>query len=66
MGVEVAPGPSFAFSKPPRVVPGGLSVAPTSRSYDVMPDGTRFLLIEQGSAGEDSEGIQASGSALQA
>ena len=48
MVVEVAPGPTFSPGMP-RVLfgnPGGLSEGNPIRSYDISPDGQRFLIIQ--------------------
>ena len=56
MATTVAPDTSFAFSKPQMAVAAGFFIAPTSRSYDVSPDGTHFLLIDATGKADGPEG----------
>jgi serine/threonine-protein kinase len=46
MSVAVTRSPSFAAGSPRMVVPAGFVVGPVTRSYDVWPDGMRFLMID--------------------
>jgi serine/threonine-protein kinase len=53
MGVEVARGPSWAATTPALVVKEGYftNLNWWGRSYDISPDGQRFLMIKEGGAG---------------
>ena len=50
MRVGVTPGPSWSATKPSVVVKEGYVTNPTwwGRSYDISPDGRRFLMIKEG------------------
>ena len=50
MGVGVARGPSWAVTTPTLLVKEGYFTIPVwwGRSYDVSPDGQRFLMIKEG------------------
>jgi serine/threonine-protein kinase len=50
MGVGVAPGPSWAATAPTLVVKEGYftNLNWWGRSYDISPDGQRFLMIKEG------------------
>ncbi len=52
MGVGVARGPSWAATTPTLVVKEGYFTNPNwwGRSYDISPDGQRFLMIKEGGA----------------
>jgi serine/threonine-protein kinase len=52
MGVGVARGPSWAATTPTLLVKEGYFTIPIwwGRSYDVSPDGQRFLMIKEGGA----------------
>jgi hypothetical protein len=52
MGVEVALGPTWAATTPTLVVKEGYftNLNWWGRSYDVSPDGQRFLMIKEGGA----------------
>ncbi|HEX6315216.1 MAG TPA: protein kinase [Gemmatimonadaceae bacterium] len=52
MGVEVARGPSWAATTPTLVVKEGYftNLNWWGRSYDISPDGQRFLMIKEGGA----------------
>jgi Tol biopolymer transport system component len=62
MGVEVARGPSWAATTPTLLVKEGYFTIPSwwGRSYDVSPDGQRFLMIKEGGA----DGTAAPGSII--
>ena len=48
MGVTVSAGTSFGAGAPRVIVPpGNYFLAPLTRSFDVVPDGKRFLMIER-------------------
>jgi serine/threonine-protein kinase len=48
MGVEVAPGTSFTITEPKRLFPTGpYSPVPPVASFDVHPDGQRFLMLRE-------------------
>ena len=50
MSVGVTPGPTWSATKPSLVVKEGYVTNPTwwGRSYDISPDGRRFLMIKEG------------------
>jgi Tol biopolymer transport system component len=52
MGVRVAPSPSWAANTPTLLVKEGYVTNPIwyGRSYDISPDGQRFLMIKEGGA----------------
>jgi hypothetical protein len=52
MGVGVVRGPSWAATTPTLLVKEGYYTTPIwwGRSYDVSPDGQRFLMIKEGGA----------------
>jgi Tol biopolymer transport system component len=52
MGVSVAQGPSWAATTPSLLVKEGYFTIPGwwGRSYDISPDGQRFLMIKEGGA----------------
>jgi serine/threonine-protein kinase len=57
MGVGVARGPSWAATTPTQVVKEGYVTAPgafVGRTYDVSPDGQRFLLIKEGGGADQT------------
>ncbi|HEX6670017.1 MAG TPA: protein kinase, partial [Gemmatimonadales bacterium] len=48
MSVEVAPGATFTITQPRRLFPTGpYSAIPAVPSFDVHPDGTRFLMLRE-------------------
>ena len=53
MRVGVSPGASWSATKPSVVVKEGYATNPVwwGRSYDVSPDGQRFLMIKEGASG---------------
>jgi Tol biopolymer transport system component len=53
MRVGVSRGPSWSATKPSMVVKEGYFTNPVwwGRSYDISPDGQRFLMIKEGGAG---------------
>ena len=53
MGVRVLPGPSWAASTPTLLVKDGYRTSPGNpgRTYDISPDGQRFLMIKLSAAG---------------
>jgi Tol biopolymer transport system component len=53
MGVQLTPGPAFTATQSKQVVSSRVFGAYTPRSYDVSPDGKRFLIVES-TAGETS------------
>jgi Tol biopolymer transport system component len=56
MSVGVARGPSWTATRPQAVVKDGYFTSPGNpgRTYDISPDGQRFLMIKEGSAGQTS------------
>jgi hypothetical protein len=48
MGVPVVTGESFEAGRPGLVVSGSYYAGPRGRTYDVAPDGQRFLMIKEG------------------
>jgi len=50
MGVRVEAGPPWRSNTPERVLQGQYfySVTGNGRSFDITPDGRRFLMIKQG------------------
>jgi hypothetical protein len=46
MGAQIAPGPVFGATQPKVVVNSPVFRAYGSRSYDISPDGKRFLVVE--------------------
>jgi hypothetical protein len=62
MGVGVEPGPSWSATPPSMIVKEGYFTVPggnPGRTYDVSPDGRRFLVIKQAAidAGAAAAGI---------
>jgi eukaryotic-like serine/threonine-protein kinase len=57
MRVGVPRGPTWSATKPSVVVKDGYFTNPTwwGRSYDVSPDGQRFLMIKEGSPEENAQ-----------
>jgi serine/threonine-protein kinase len=56
MSVTVTNSTSFSFSRPTVAIPAGFFVAPTSRSYDVSPDGRRIVLTDSTTTKDNIEG----------
>jgi len=60
MGVDVRSQAGFAAGVPRMLVDGGflfnLATA-QNRSYDISPDGTRFLLIESPNTGSEADTV---------
>ena len=55
MSVPVTTDSTFAAGKPSKLFEGPYFFGPTGRTYDVSPDGQRFLMLKQSSvAGESS------------
>jgi serine/threonine-protein kinase len=56
MAVPIQPGSTFAAGNPQVVFEGqyGPPLQRNGRTYDVSPDGQRFLMIKEGAAGETS------------
>jgi serine/threonine-protein kinase len=56
MRVGVAPGPTWAATAPTRLFEGHYGAAPNQngRTYDVSPDGRRFLMIKDSEASDPS------------
>ena len=54
MGVQVAPGTAFTATQPKVMINSPIFAAYTPRSYDVSPDGKRFLIIESTATDEGS------------
>ena len=52
MGVPVEPGPSWRGGTPARILQGPYFYGNAGRTFDIMPDGKRFLMIKPGGAGE--------------
>jgi serine/threonine-protein kinase len=52
MRVEVALGPTWAATAPTKLFEGryGAEASQTGRTYDIAPDGKRFLMIKPGGA----------------
>jgi serine/threonine-protein kinase len=48
MGVRVEPGPSWRSSTPTRILRGQYFFANAGRTFDIAPDGRRFLMIKGG------------------
>jgi serine/threonine-protein kinase len=57
MAVDVRSQGGFAVGVPRMLVDGGfyLNLVPQGRSYDISPDGTRFLLIEASNTGTQAD-----------
>ena len=53
MGVQIASSPAFRASPPKVVVDSPVFRAYAARSYDVSPDGKRFLVVES-TAGQNT------------
>jgi hypothetical protein len=47
MGVRMEPGLSWRSSTPARILQGQYNYGGTGRTYDILPDGRRFLMIKQ-------------------
>ena len=54
MGVRVEPGPAWRSSTPTRILQGQYFHANVGRTFDIAPDGTRFLMIKQGGSDDAS------------
>jgi hypothetical protein len=54
MGVQVAPGQAFSASQPKPLVNSPVFRALVGRSYDLSPDGKRFLIVESTVADENA------------
>ena len=56
MSVGVARGPSWTATRPQAVVKDGYFTSPGNpgRTYDISPEGQRFLMIKEGSVGQTS------------
>jgi eukaryotic-like serine/threonine-protein kinase len=59
MAVALQRGSTFAAGNP-RVIFGGPYLAAPGRTYDVSPDGQRFLMIKAGGGGADETASPAS------
>jgi hypothetical protein len=46
MAVDVATSPAFVAGKPRRLFTGPYAIHLGVRGYDVMPDGSRFLMVD--------------------
>ncbi len=57
MSVQVGPGPAFSATQPKPVVNSPVFTGYSSRSYDVSPDGKRFLIVESTSTGAPATSI---------
>jgi hypothetical protein len=53
MGVRVLPGPAWTATAPTLLVKDGYRTSPGNpgRTYDISPDGQRFLMIKTSAAG---------------
>jgi hypothetical protein len=47
MSVPIQPGPTFAHSNPTMIFDGPYLAPNAARTYDVSPDGKRFLMIKE-------------------
>jgi serine/threonine-protein kinase len=56
MSVGVAPGPTWAATAPTRLFEGryGAEANQSGRTYDIAPDGKRFLMIKAASSGDQA------------
>lgn len=52
MGVRMEPGPSWRSSTPARILQGQHFYTAPGRTFDIAPDGRRFLMIKQGGAND--------------
>ena len=52
MGAAVTPDPAWRSSAPARVFQGQYHISPAGRTFDIAPDGRRFLMIKQSSPDE--------------
>ena len=55
MAVPVALGESFTFGKSVELFQGDYFRESRGRSYDITPDGERFIMVKYGRAMSDSE-----------
>jgi serine/threonine-protein kinase len=54
MSVSITPGPALTVGKPQRVFEGDYAMPLLSRTYDISPDGQRFVLIKEDKIGSYS------------
>jgi eukaryotic-like serine/threonine-protein kinase len=56
MRVGVAPGPTWSATAPTKLFEGPYGAAPnqTGRTYDIAPDGRRFLMIKAGGSADQA------------
>jgi hypothetical protein len=57
MRVGVERGPSWASTTPTLLIKEGYLMSPTfslGRTYDIAPDGQRFLMIKEGASAEQA------------
>jgi hypothetical protein len=52
MAVPIQPGPTLAAGNPKQVVEAVCPARSNSRTYDVSPDGHRFLMIQNSAAAD--------------
>ncbi|MBI3049747.1 MAG: serine/threonine-protein kinase [Acidobacteria bacterium] len=54
MAVPIQPGPTFVFGNPQVIVDGPYLAPEPGRTYDVSPDGKRFLMIKESGVDQGS------------
>jgi hypothetical protein len=47
MSVPIQPGPTFTYGNPTMIFDGPYLAPNAARTYDVSPDGKRFLMIKE-------------------